>query len=104
MEMCKHIHTCTKTRKDCSDDCFEPDGREYKCLAKIDEATNPPVPQVCSKVLLNDETCRRLILVGYKQGYEAGHNDTVESMYGDAEECGKDWLADALEDGTFEGI
>jgi len=78
----------------------------YKCgfVAAELKTTNPPVPQVCSKVLLNDETCRSLMIIAFKQGYETGHDDTVESAYTDAEQRGKDWLADAIEDGTFYGI
>lgn len=53
--------------------------------------------------LLSDSRCKRLLVEAFRNGYEAGHNDTVESQYTDAEERGKDWLADAMEDGTFTG-
>ena len=49
----------------------------------------------------NDEI-KKLIIAGYMQGYEAGHNDTVESCYTDAQESGKDWLADAEQDGGLD--
>ncbi len=42
---------------------------------------------------------KKLIIAGYIQGYESGHNDTVESQYTDAEESGRDWLLEAIEDG-----
>jgi len=45
---------------------------------------------------------RMLVVIGFKNGYETGHNDTVESQYGDALECGVDWLNDATEDGGLE--
>ena len=44
----------------------------------------------------------RLILAGYINGYEAGHNDTVESSYSDAQESAKDWLIEAIDDGGLE--
>ena len=51
-----------------------------------------------------NERERKLIIVGYMSGYEQGHNDTVESCYTDAEESGKDWLNDALEDRGLEYV
>jgi len=42
---------------------------------------------------------KQLVLAGYINGYERGHNDTVESGYTDAEESAVDWLNDAVEDG-----
>ena len=50
---------------------------------------------------LNDRE-RQLVIAGYINGYEDGHNDTVESAYTDAEESGKDWLNAALLDGALE--
>lgn len=41
---------------------------------------------------------KALILIGYMQGYEGGHHDTVESQYTDAEDSARDWLADAIAD------
>ena len=38
---------------------------------------------------------QELILAAYVAGYEAGHNDTVESGYTDARERAEDWLAEA---------
>ncbi|MCP4342780.1 MAG: hypothetical protein GY799_28835 [Desulfobulbaceae bacterium] len=46
-------------------------------------------------------TIRKLVLIGYENGYEAEHNDTVENAYCDAHESGVDWLNDATEDGTI---
>lgn len=37
---------------------------------------------------------KHLTLAGFINGYEWGHNDTVESCYTDAEERAKDWLDD----------
>ena len=45
---------------------------------------------------------RKLIIAGFMQGYEVGHNDTVESCYTDAHERGRDWLDDAEKDGSLE--
>jgi len=42
---------------------------------------------------------RKLILAGFIQGYECGHDDTVESSYTDSEERGFDWLNEAEKDG-----
>ena len=55
-----------------------------------------------NKVEYTQEEIKKLIIAGYMQGYEAGHNDTVESAYTDAQESGKDWLADAEIDGGLE--
>lgn len=35
---------------------------------------------------------RMLLLIAYKQGYETGHNDTVEDCYTDSLESGIDWI------------
>jgi len=40
-----------------------------------------------------------LIIAAYMNGYERGHDDTVESGYSDAYENACDWLTDAIEDG-----
>ena len=45
---------------------------------------------------------KSLVLAGYINGYERGHNDTVDSNYTDAEDSAADWLADAIEDGGLE--
>lgn len=45
---------------------------------------------------------KALILCSYENGYERGHNDTVESQYSDPQECAEDWLNDAIEDGGLE--
>ncbi len=43
---------------------------------------------------------QQLMSIAYIQGYERGHNDTVESCYTDSEESAKDWLEDpSIEDG-----
>jgi hypothetical protein len=53
-------------------------------------------------IIYNVAGLKKLIIAGYMQGYEAGHNDTVESAYTDAQQSGKDWLADAEIDGGLE--
>ena len=40
-----------------------------------------------------------LIIAAYMNGYESGHNDTVESAYTDAYESARDWLMGAIQDG-----
>ena len=45
---------------------------------------------------------KKLILAGFIQGYECGHDDTVESGYTDAEERAIDWLNDATKDGGLD--
>lgn len=42
---------------------------------------------------------KSLILLGYINGYESGHNDTVESAYTDSLESGKIWIVESIEDG-----
>ena len=49
---------------------------------------------------LNNEI-KALIIAGFINGYEAGHNDTVESAYTDAEERARDWFDDSEEDGSL---
>lgn len=43
-----------------------------------------------------------LIIAAYMNGYENGHNDTVESAYTDAYESGRDWLIDVIQDGGLQ--
>ena len=45
---------------------------------------------------------KKLIIAAFINGYECGHNDTVESNYTDAEDRAKDWLEDAIEDGSLD--
>ena len=45
---------------------------------------------------------KKLIIVGYINGYEAAHNDTVEGNYCDSEEKANDWLVDATSDNALE--
>lgn len=49
----------------------------------------------------NDEI-KKLIIAGFINGYEAGHDDTVESRYPDAQDRGKDWMEEAIHDGGLE--
>jgi hypothetical protein len=37
-----------------------------------------------------------LLVVGFINGYNQGHNDTVESAYGDSEEIAKDWIIEEI--------
>ncbi len=39
---------------------------------------------------------QQFMIIAYKQGYERGHNDTVEGCYADSEESAEDWLEDIL--------
>ena len=43
-----------------------------------------------------------MIIAGYSCGYEAGHNDTVDSSYTDSIQSGKDWFDEAIDDGGLE--
>ena len=52
-------------------------------------------------IKLNEEL-KNLVIAGFINGYEAGHNDTVESAYTDAEERAKDWLDDNVNDESLE--
>ena len=52
-------------------------------------------------IKLNEEL-KNLVIAGFINGYEAGHNDTVESAYTDAEERAKDWLDDSVNDESLE--
>ncbi len=45
---------------------------------------------------------KKLVIAGYISGYEQGHNDTVEGGYTDAEESGKDWLNESIDDGGLD--
>ena len=49
---------------------------------------------------LNNEI-KTLIIAGFINGYESGHDDTVESAYTDAEERARDWFDDSEEDGSL---
>ncbi len=40
-----------------------------------------------------------LVVAAYMNGYESGHNDTVDSAYSDDFESAVDWLNDAVEGG-----
>ena len=51
---------------------------------------------------MDDARVAKLLVKAFAQGYEAGHDDTVESCYGDAEEVGEDWLNDAIEEGFLD--
>jgi hypothetical protein len=40
------------------------------------------------------EEFKKLIIEAYAQGYERGHDDTVEGFYTDSNEAAKDWLSE----------
>ena len=44
------------------------------------------------------ESIKKLLIDAFSQGYESGHNDTVESAYTDSVERAQDWLNDAVSD------
>jgi hypothetical protein len=48
------------------------------------------------------EEALALALYAYQQGYERGHDATVEGAYGDIEETATDWLKEAIECGAIE--
>ncbi len=48
-----------------------------------------------------DKHRETLLLKAYIQGYETGHNDTVESCYTDAEQSGIDWIEQAKLEGEI---
>ena len=45
-----------------------------------------------------EESIKKLLIDAFSQGYESGHNDTVESAYTDSVERAQDWLDDTISD------
>ena len=43
------------------------------------------------------------LIMAFAEGYEAGHNDTVESAYTDATDRAIDWFVDAKKAGIIQG-
>ena len=69
---------------------------ELKNNLKADTESGAQVP--CSGVL-SDLVLRVKLMKAFMDGYEAGHNDTVESAYSDAEDRANDWLDEQEEEG-----
>jgi hypothetical protein len=57
---------------------------------------------------MDNEQIKRMLVIAYSSGYEAGHNDTVEGIFngnGRSEHHDQDalaWIDEAQWDGTFE--
>ena len=64
--------------------------------AKIDKAISDIPTQSLAKH--DAETISDVVVDAYTCGYERGHNDTVESQYGDAEDLAQDYLDEILSD------
>ena len=77
------------------------------CMTELDIKICPnhlisktaPVAEVPCSDGLSDLVLRVKLMKAFMDGYEAGHNDTVESAYSDAEDRANDWLDEQEEEG-----
>ena len=67
------------------------------------EAIEALIKKAVSNSALSDAH-KNALMMAFAEGYEAGHNDTVESAYTDATDRAIDWLIDAKKAGIIQGV
>jgi hypothetical protein len=69
-------------------------------LKKLLTAKKDAVADVPCNVGLCVTTLKKRLIEAFMNGYESGHNDTVESAYSDAEDRANDWHDEQVEANT----
>lgn len=76
--------------------------QEGECYVSIEKTPTPALARrLLYQIFENTRPITPTPEMAFECGYELGHNDTVESSYADPEEKAKDWVKDAIEDGTI---
>ena len=68
-------------------------------IEPVAEQAKPIVVNHQKQTLKLTDREKSLVIAAYINGYERGHDDTVESCYSDAEASAIEWLEDSLDDG-----
>ena len=69
-------------------------------MINFDEKTQTELAD--SVMLYGWPRLKELLCLAYRNGYEAGHNDTVDAYYSlDPDGKAEDWLTDAISNGDF---